>query len=83
MYHLKELLLTCVFNGHPRKLLEIAKIKLLDCKNIYKYTSTYQTAYGQIYSFTVEELDLNIRNTNMLLQAAMLMNIGNKYVRIV
>lgn len=66
-----------------KKLLKTAKTKLLECKDIYKYTSIYQAAYNHICSLTTEDLDLITKEAGMLLQAVMLLNMSNKYVRIV
>lgn len=66
-----------------RILLKMAKNKLLDQKNIYEYTSTYQAAYDQICDLTTENLDLFTKKASILLQAAILFNMGNEYTEII
>ena len=66
-----------------RILLEMAKTKLSDCKDIDEYTSVYQAAYDQICGLTTEDSDLSTKGAGMLLQAAMLLNMGNEYAGIV
>ncbi len=61
----------------------MAKTKLSDCKDIDKYTSVYQVAYNQICGLTTEDSDLSTKRAGMLLQIAMLLNMGNEYARIV
>lgn len=55
----------------------MAKTKLLDYKNIYKYISIYQMAYNKIYNFTTKDLDFSTKKTDIFLQVAMLLNIEN------
>lgn len=69
--------------GTSRTLLETAKTKLLECKDIYKYTNIYQAAYDRICSLTTEDLNLITKRAGMLLQVTMLLNIGNEYTGIV
>lgn len=56
-----------------RILLEIAKTKSSDYKDIDKYTSVYHAAYYQICGLTIEDLDLSIK------EASMFLNMSNKY----
>lgn len=66
-----------------RILLETPKTKLSDCKDIDEYSSVYQVAYNQICDLTIEDSDLSTKRTGMLLQVAMLFNMGNEYAGIV
>ncbi len=66
-----------------RILLEMAKTKLSDCKNIDEYISVYQAAYNQICGLMTEDSNLSIKEAGMLLQAVMLLNMGNEYAGIV
>lgn len=61
----------------------MAKTKLSDYKDIDKYTSVYQAAYDQICGFITEDSDLSTKGAGMLLQAAMLLRMGNEYAGIV
>ena len=67
----------------PRKILETAKIKLSDCKDIHEYTSAYQAAYDHICSLTTANSDLTTKGAGMILQAALLLNMGKEYAGIV
>lgn len=60
-----------------RKLLETAKTKLLDCKDIHNYTSVYQAAYDHICGQTTSESDLTTKGASIFL------NMGNEYAGIV
>ena len=66
-----------------KRLLKTAKVKLSDCNNIHKYISLYQATYDHICSLTTEDLELPTKAVGMLLQAAMLFNMGTKYAGIV
>lgn len=66
-----------------KKLLETAKVKLSDCSDIHEYTSLYQATYDHIYSLTRKDSELSTKATGMLLQAAMLLNMGTEYAGIV
>lgn len=50
-----------------RKVLNVTKFKLLDCKDIQEYTSAYQEAYNSIYSLTTKDSELPIKGACMLL----------------
>lgn len=47
------------------------------------YTSAYQEAYDNVCSLITANLDLTIKGASMLLQAALLMNMGSEYTGIV
>lgn len=66
-----------------KKFLKIGQTKLLDCKDIYKYTTIYQFAYNQIYSFIIKKSDRNTKSVDILLQVIILINMGTKYVKII
>lgn len=61
----------------------MTKIKLLNCKDIYKYASIYQAVYKHTCDFTISKLDLITKRINMLVQVAMLLNTRNKYIEII
>ena len=66
-----------------KKILEATRIKLLDCKNIYKYTNTYQEAFDNVCRLTTEDSELTTKGASMILQAAFLTNMGSEYVGII
>lgn len=70
-------------NKFPKKFLKMAKIKLLDCGNIYKYTSFYQAIYNHIYSFTTKNSKLSIKAAGIFLQITIFFNISIIYTRII
>lgn len=63
--------------------MEIVKTKLLDYKDIYKYTSIYQVVYNQIYDFIIKDWKLFTKKAGIFLQAIMFFNISNKYIKII
>lgn len=65
-----------------RIVMDIAKIKLSDYKDIDKYTSVYHGAYNRIFGPTTKNSDLSIKKVDMLLQIAILLDMGNEYARI-
>ncbi|MCJ1342704.1 hypothetical protein MMC31_000892, partial [Peltigera leucophlebia] len=65
-----------------KMVLEATKIKLLDCKNIHKYISVYQEAFDNICSLTTEDSELTTKGASMILQAALLTNMGPEYAGI-
>lgn len=69
--------------SRSRILLKIAKTKLSDCKDIEKYTSVYQAAYNQICDLIIKNSELFIKEAGILLEAIILLNIGNEYTRII
>ncbi|MCJ1348913.1 hypothetical protein MMC31_007146 [Peltigera leucophlebia] len=66
-----------------KKVLEATKIKLSDCKNIHEYTSVYQETFNDVCSLTTEDSELTNKGASMILQAALLTNMGLKYAGIV
>ena len=66
-----------------KKLLEIAKIKLLNYSNIHKYISFYQVTDNHICNFTIKNLKLLTKVTSIFLQIAIVLNMSTKYARII
>lgn len=59
-----------------RKVFEAIKIKVSNCKNIYKYTNAYQEALDDVYSLTTKDSEWTTKRGSMILQAALLTNMG-------
>lgn len=77
MKRFKDLILTHLANKH---ILYTIYYKISDFKNVIKYTSSYQAVFDKITSFLKENSNLTIKNTEMLLQGAILINISKEYI---
>ena len=65
-----------------RRLLEAIKIKLSDSKSMEEYTSAYREAYDDICNVTTEDSEMTTKAASMLLQGALLSNMGPEYAGI-
>lgn len=62
--------------------LKIVKTKLLNYKDIYKYIFIYQESYNQIYDLIIKNSNFFTKRVIIFLQLIIILNIGNKYIRI-
>lgn len=65
-----------------KKVVDVVKTKLSNCRNIEKYINIYWEAYDNVCNMTTNNFELTIGGAAMLLQGAMLMNICPKYASI-
>lgn len=65
-----------------RKVLNVTKVKLLDCKDIQEYTNAYQETYNSFYSLITKDSELPVKRALMLLQAALFTNVRPEYIGI-
>lgn len=65
-----------------RRIVDATKVKLSSCKNIEEYTSSYREAYDDICNLVSENSEMTIPAANMVLQGALLLNMGAEYAGI-
>lgn len=53
--------------------------KLLDVKDVHKYTISYQTVFDIIISFFIDIFDYTYHNTKIYFQTMILININFEY----
>lgn len=54
--------------------------KLLDFKDVHKYTNSYQGTFDKVVDLLTEKFHYTWKNTEIYFQATMLINIGSKYL---
>lgn len=54
--------------------------KLLDFKDVHKYTNSYQGTFDKVVDLLTEKFHYTWKNTKIYFQATMLINIGSKYL---
>ena len=69
--------------NNSRKILDTVKFKLSDCKDMHKYTSAHQEACDYVCSQTTVNSEMPTKGASMILQTALLMNMGAEYAGIV
>lgn len=57
--------------------------KLLDFKDLHKYTSSYQVAFDKVVGLLIEKSYYTRKYTKIYFQAIMLINIGSKYLALI
>lgn len=57
--------------------------KLLDFKNMHKYTSHYQAFFDKVINLLIETFSYTCKSTEIYFQATILMNIGVEYSALV
>lgn len=81
-----EILKTRFQNVSPmsisRRIVDATKVKLSSCKNIEEYTSSYREAYDEVCNLVTENSEMTIRAASMVLQGALLSNMGPEYAGI-
>ena len=66
-----------------RLILEITKLRLLDCVDIHEYCSKYQEAYDSVFGLISTECELSAKRAELILQAGLLTGMENEYSGIV
>lgn len=65
-----------------RRIVDVIKIKLSSCKNIEEYISSYREAHDDVCNLVTEDSKMTTRAASMLLQGALLSNMGPEYAGI-
>lgn len=65
-----------------RRIVDVTKVKLSSCKNIEEYTSSYREAYDDVCNLVSENSEMTIPAASMVLQGALLLNMGAEYAGI-